>query len=115
MSISQRTFRGHYVLFLHIISSHSYLQEVLTSSREQRNLLTASNRVHDINGGNASLDHLLGVGALRGVDGGSRDVEEGLGQDWGTACVRMRVSGNDSPCGQTQGNMYAFLIACSHA
>ena len=40
-----------------------------TGSREERNLLTTGNRVHHINCGNTSLNHLLGVLTLEGVNG----------------------------------------------
>ena len=54
-----------------------------TGSREEWNLLPSSDSVHDVNGGDASLDHLLGVGAFRGVNGGSADVQPVLRNDRG--------------------------------
>lgn len=39
-----------------------------TGSGEERNFLTTSDGVHDIDSGNTGLDHLLGVLTLEGVD-----------------------------------------------
>jgi len=40
-----------------------------TSSGEEGNLLTTGNGVHDIDGGDTSLDHLLRILSLIGVNG----------------------------------------------
>jgi hypothetical protein len=52
---------------------------------EEGDLLAAGDGVHDVDGGDAGLDHLLGVGALRGVDGRAVDVQELLGKHGGAA------------------------------
>jgi hypothetical protein len=52
-----------------------------TGSREQRDLLATSDRVHDVNGRDARLDHLLGVVAARRVDGLTLNVQVVLGHD----------------------------------
>jgi hypothetical protein len=46
-----------------------------TGSGEQWNLLTTSNGVHDINGGDSCFDHLLGVLTLEGVNGLSLNIK----------------------------------------
>jgi len=51
-----------------------------TSSREERDLLTTSDGVHGINGGDTSLDHFLRVDTLVWVDRLSRDIEEILSE-----------------------------------
>mmetsp|Transcript_23555 Transcript_23555/g.50104 ORF Transcript_23555/g.50104 Transcript_23555/m.50104 type:complete len:229 (-) Transcript_23555:39-725(-) len=52
-----------------------------TGSRENGNLLSASDGVHDINGGNSSLNHSLRVITRRGVDGHTVDIKVGLGEN----------------------------------
>ena len=39
-----------------------------TGGGEERNLLTSGNGVHDVDGGNACLDHFLGVLSLERID-----------------------------------------------
>jgi len=55
-----------------------------TIGREQRDLLSTGDGVHDINGGDTSLDHFLGVISLVRVNRLSLDVEEIFGEDWGS-------------------------------
>jgi hypothetical protein len=55
-----------------------------TRSREDGDLLTSSNRVHDVDRRDTSLDHLLGVDSRVGVDGHSWTTVESL--------VRSRTS-----------------------
>lgn len=50
------------------------------SCGEKRNLLAARDGIHDIDCGNASLDHFLGIGALGRVDAGSINVQVSLRQ-----------------------------------
>ena len=40
-----------------------------TGSGKERDLLASGDGVHDVNGGDTRLDHLLGIGALAGIDG----------------------------------------------
>jgi hypothetical protein len=56
-----------------------------TSGREQRDLLATSDRVHDVNGRDARLDHLLGVVTARRVDGLALNIQVLLGHDSGGA------------------------------
>mmetsp|Transcript_9018 Transcript_9018/g.30566 ORF Transcript_9018/g.30566 Transcript_9018/m.30566 type:complete len:578 (+) Transcript_9018:341-2074(+) len=51
-----------------------------TGRREERDLLPAGDGVHAVDGGDARLDHLLGVGAHLRVDGLAVDVEVVLGE-----------------------------------
>ena len=55
------------------------------SGREEGDLLAARDGVHHVDRGDAGLDHLLGVGALRGVDGRAVDVQMLLCQHGGAA------------------------------
>ncbi|KAI0564002.1 hypothetical protein FGB62_31g125 [Gracilaria domingensis] len=48
---------------------------------EERDLLAARNGVHDIDGGDSGLNHLLGVGSGLRVDGGAGNVQVGLRDD----------------------------------
>lgn len=52
--------------------------------REEGDLLSSGDGGHAVDGRDAGLQHLLGVDPLAGVDGLSLDVEELLGEDWGT-------------------------------
>ncbi len=52
-----------------------------TSGRENGNLLPTSNGVHDVDAGDAGLDHLLRIDTRVRVDGLPLDVQEVLGQD----------------------------------
>lgn len=62
------------------------------SSGKQGDLLPTRNRVHDVNGGNAGLDHLLGVGALSWVDGRAVDVQEVFRKDRRAVATRWCVA-----------------------
>ncbi len=53
-----------------------------TSSGEEWNLLTSGDRVHDVDGGDSGLDHLLWVDSLVGVDGLTLDIEELFSENW---------------------------------
>jgi len=55
-----------------------------TGGGENGNLLTTSNGVHAVNGGQTSLNHFLRVDTGERVDGLTLDVQEVLGQDGGT-------------------------------
>mmetsp|Transcript_13236 Transcript_13236/g.27456 ORF Transcript_13236/g.27456 Transcript_13236/m.27456 type:complete len:441 (-) Transcript_13236:62-1384(-) len=55
-----------------------------TGGGENGNLLSAGNRVHDINGGNARLNHGLGVITRTGIDGLSVNVQIGFGEYLGS-------------------------------
>jgi len=59
-----------------------------TGSREEGNLLATGNGVHDIDGRDTGLNHFLGVLTLEGVDGLSLDIEEVLGEHWGSVVNR---------------------------
>ena len=63
---------------------NTYIVVRKTSSREDRNLLTTSNRAHGINGRNTSLDHFFGVDTSTRVDGLTLDVKELLSQNGGS-------------------------------
>jgi len=51
-----------------------------TSGGEEGNLLTTSDGVHDIDGGDSSLDHLLGVVTLVRINWLALNVEEIFGE-----------------------------------
>lgn len=55
-----------------------------TGSGEEWDLLTTSNGVHDIDGRDTSLNHLLGIVSLEWVDWLSLDIEEILSKNWRT-------------------------------
>jgi hypothetical protein len=55
-----------------------------TGSRENRNLLTTSDRVHRIDGRDTGLNHLLRVDTRVRVDGRAVDVEVLLSEDLGS-------------------------------
>lgn len=52
-----------------------------SGSRKEGDLLASSNGIHSVNGGNASLDHLLWVCALCWVDGCTGDIHKLLSQN----------------------------------
>jgi hypothetical protein len=60
-----------------------------TSRREEGNFLATGNGVHDINGGETSLNHLLGILTLVGVNRLTLDIEEILSEHW-----RSMINGN---------------------
>jgi len=66
-----------------------------TSSGEEGNLLTTGNGVHDIDGGDTSLDHLLRILSLIGVNGLTLDVKEVFSEhsgaliNWDTRTVEL--------------------------
>lgn len=76
---------GFFALVLHKASLPANLCGNLvvrkTRSRKQRDLLSTSDGIHDIDGGDASLDHLFGVGPFSGVDGRPIDVQKRLCKD----------------------------------
>ena len=65
----------------------------------QQDSAPASDGVHGVDGGDACLDHLLGIGALCGVDRRAVDVQEGLCQHCGPAAIQIkpRCAGPTAP------------------
>mmetsp|Transcript_8763 Transcript_8763/g.12022 ORF Transcript_8763/g.12022 Transcript_8763/m.12022 type:complete len:403 (-) Transcript_8763:296-1504(-) len=59
-----------------------------TGGGEERDLLTTGDGVHDIDGGDTSLDHLLGVVSLERINRLTLDVEEALGEHGRTVIDR---------------------------
>mmetsp|Transcript_9925 Transcript_9925/g.23506 ORF Transcript_9925/g.23506 Transcript_9925/m.23506 type:complete len:392 (-) Transcript_9925:217-1392(-) len=72
-----------------------------TGGGEDRDLLSTSDGVHDVDGGDTGLDHGLGVVTGGGVDGLSVDVEVGLRHDLGR--------GIDDLAGSVEGSAKHFL------
>ena len=67
-----------------------------TRATEKRDLLTTSNRIHDINGRETCLDHIFGVCTRIWVDG--------------IACVRKRRSASESKRERTNLEYQSFLL-----
>jgi hypothetical protein len=67
-----------------------------TGGGEERDLLATGDGVHAVNGGDAGLDHLLGVRAHLRVDGLAVDVEEVLRQDGGALVDGLARSVEDA-------------------
>ncbi len=82
-----------YILTLHKLGIPTNLCTDLimwkTVRGEKRDLLTSRNGVHDINRRNTSLNHLLGVLPLKGVNRLPLNILKVLSQDWWTAIHRL--------------------------
>mmetsp|Transcript_3797 Transcript_3797/g.8856 ORF Transcript_3797/g.8856 Transcript_3797/m.8856 type:complete len:200 (+) Transcript_3797:1154-1753(+) len=81
------------VLALHEGSLTAHLSRNLvvrkTSSGEQRQLLATNDGVHGVDGGDTGLNHLLRIDSRLGVERGSVDVQEFLGQHGGALVDRL--------------------------
>ena len=84
-----------------LMISFTYLIVRKTRSREERNLLSTSNRVHGINSRNTSLNHLLGISTSVGVDRLTINIQVVLSQH--------RRSVINSNTGSVEGTSKHFL------
>jgi len=63
-----------------------------TGGREERNLLATGDGVHDIDGGNSRLDHLLRVVTLERINWLALNIEEVLGEHGWTVVDRLTLT-----------------------